>query len=114
MARNSIWSSTSRIVFISISSCWGGRNLQRGVKGDSGILSAVSAICSRPVSRDHLSSIDAQELHVEHQRGIGRDHASRSGFTVGEVRREHKLTPPADPHTRYSFVPPRNDLTGTQ
>src|SRR5688572_11925558 len=46
-----------------------------------------------------------QQLHLEHQRRIGRDHAARAACAVAELRRDQQHARAADLHALHAFVP---------
>src|SRR5206468_3128677 len=53
-------------------------------------------------------------LHVEDQRGIGRDHAAGAAGAVAELRRDLQLALAADLHAFHTFVPALDDLSGAE
>src|SRR5512135_3803692 len=55
-------------------------------------------------------SVDAQQFHFEHQRGVRRDHAAGTARAVGQVRRDGELALAADLHARHALVPAGDDL----
>ena len=58
--------------------------------------------------------VDLQQLHLEHERGVGRNDTAGSRVAVPQVRRNGKLAFPADLHPCNPLVPARNDVTGAE
>ena len=56
-------------------------------------------------------SLDADELHVEHQRRAGRNDAAGAAVAVGEVRRDDEAALPADLHAGDALIPSLDHLT---
>src|SRR5437762_13963874 len=56
------------------------------------------------------ASGDAEQFDLELQRRVGRDHAARAPFTVGDPCRAGELGLAADLHALHAFGPALDDL----
>src|SRR6218665_8854 len=52
---------------------------------------------------------DGQQLDLEHQRCVGRDHAAGAAFAIAEGGRNHQHARAADLHALHAFVPAADD-----
>src|SRR5207244_497165 len=66
--------------------------------------------CTTPECSHHVGLgplLDLDQLHVEDQRGVGRDRTARgAAYAVAEVGRHGEPALSARPHPRHAFVPP--------
>ena len=58
--------------------------------------------------------VDFQQLHLELERGVGRNDTTRSADAVSQVWRNGKLALSADLHPHNPLVPAGNDVTGAK
>jgi hypothetical protein len=68
------------------------------------------AVCGCQHSSPCLFSGDAEQLDLEHQRRIRRDHAARAARAIREVRRNGELALAADFHAGDALVPASDHL----
>src|ERR1700728_17747 len=57
-------------------------------------------------------SLDAYEIHVEHERCAGRNDIARPAVTVREVRRDDESALPAYLHAGHALIPSLDHLAG--
>src|SRR6185436_1895544 len=56
-----------------------------------------------------VTSIDAEQLHLEDQRGIGWNYAARTARPIAQIRRNGELACAAHLHALDAFVPTFDD-----
>src|SRR6185312_17234052 len=59
-------------------------------------------------------SVDLEQLDLEDQRGIGRDHVAGAALAVAEFRRNGQLAFAADLHAGDALIPTLDDPAGAQ
>src|ERR1700677_3502684 len=59
-------------------------------------------------------SLDAYEIHIEHERCAGRNDITRPTVAVREVRRYDESALPADLHAGHALIPSLDHLAGAQ
>src|SRR4051794_17909953 len=80
------------------------RNFRKDGLGELGVL------CGQARRR----STDAEQLDVEHERGVGRDHAACPAAAVAERRRNDERALAANLHAGDALVPAGDHLTGAE
>src|SRR5690606_6606761 len=64
--------------------------------------------------RARRSSADLEELDVEDQRGVRRDHAARTARAVALLGRDHEAALAADLHALHALVPTGDHVAGAE
>ncbi len=69
---------------------------------------------ARPPARGQSSATDAEQFHVELQRGVRGDHAARAARAVAQGRGDDERALAADLHALHAFVPALDHHAGAE
>src|SRR5574337_277500 len=75
---------------------------------------AGAARDARSLGKRRSGSAHAEQFHLEHQGGVGRDHTARTPGAITQLRRDGELAAATDLHALHPLVPARDDVAHAQ